>query len=138
MSGSLPILAAEPSLLFPMVALRPEAGRFGQSLMGTRSRFPSRTNLRVTISAKNIERRLGYNGRWRDARGFQNRFQLSRTDNRIHFRNVLLNLVAIALHQASGNNEFFGRSGSLEASHFEDGVDRLLLGRSEERRVGKE
>ncbi len=39
----------------------------------------------------------------------------------------LLNLVAEALDQASGNDEFLGLAAGFVRGHFEDGVDRFLL-----------
>ncbi len=64
----------------------------------------------------------------RQARGFENRFQLAGADYGVDFGNVLANLVAIALDQASGDDELFGRAGGLVARHLENGVDRFLLG----------
>ena len=40
----------------------------------------------------------------------------------------LHDFVAVALDQASGDDEFLGRAGGFEAGHLEDGVDGLLLG----------
>ena len=36
--------------------------------------------------------------------------------------------VAVALDEAAGDDELFGRAGGFVAGHFEDGVDGFLLG----------
>ena len=60
--------------------------------------------------------------------GFENRFELAGADDGVDFRNVFLDFVAIALDEAAGDDELFGAAVGLVARHFEDGVDRLLLG----------
>ena len=72
-------------------------------------------------------REIGESGR--DASGFQNRLELSGANNGVNFRNVLLDFVAITLDEAARDDELAGVALSLEASHLEDGVDRLLFGR---------
>ena len=71
--------------------------------------------------------------RRRDSGGRQNGFQFSRSNDRVHFRNVLLNIVAETLHQAAGDHQLPGAPGGLVLRHFQDGVDRLLLGAGDER-----
>ena len=59
-------------------------------------------------------------------------FKFVRADQRIHFRQVLLNVSPIPLHQAAGDDQFLGPAGLFVLGHLEDGVDRFLL-----RRVNK-
>ena len=40
----------------------------------------------------------------------------------------LADIAAIALHQAAGDDQLLGAADFLVLGHFEDGVDRLLLG----------
>ena len=47
---------------------------------------------------------------WRYPGGGQNGFQLSRPDYRIHFGNVLTNIVAESFHQAARDHQFLGAS----------------------------
>src|SRR5208283_185076 len=49
-------------------------------------------------------------------------------DYRVHFRNILLNLVSKAFYQAAGYNQALGLAGGLVTRHFKDGIDRFLLG----------
>ena len=68
----------------------------------------------------------GWSGR--NASRFQNGFKFAGADYGVDFRNVLADFVAIALYEAAGDDELFGRAGGFVARHFEDGVDGLLLG----------
>ena len=54
-------------------------------------------------------------------------FELVGADDRIHFRNVLLNISAIPLDQAARDDETLRFAGFLVLGHFEDGIDRFLL-----------
>ncbi len=65
----------------------------------------------------------------RDPCGFENRFELAGADDCINLGNVLADLISVALHQASGDDQLSCRAGSLEASHLENRIHRLLLGR---------
>ena len=67
------------------------------------------------------------------AGGGENLFQLAGADDRVDFGNVLLNLVAEALDQASGDDEFLGLAAGFVGGHLEDGVDRFLLRALDER-----
>ena len=64
-----------------------------------------------------------------DPRGLKNRLQLACANDGIHFRNIFTDLVAVTFDEAAGNDQFGCPAFSFEASHFENGVDRLLLGR---------
>ncbi len=68
-----------------------------------------------------------------DSGGGQNVFQFSGSDDRIDFGNILANLIAEALDEASGDHQFLGLARSFVAGHFEDGVHRLLLRALDER-----
>src|ERR1035441_8813407 len=68
-----------------------------------------------------------------DSGGGQNAGQLAGAENGVDLRDVLLNLVAVALHQAAGDDELAGTAVRLVPNHFEDGIDRLLLGGVDER-----
>jgi hypothetical protein len=57
----------------------------------------------------------------------ENGFELAGADDGVDFRDVSPDLVAIALDEAPGDDEFFGAAGGFEASHFEDGVDGFLF-----------
>ena len=72
-------------------------------------------------------------GRWSggsggDACGFEDGFELAGADDGVDFRDVFLDFVAIALDEAAGDDELARAACGFVASHFEDGVDRLLLG----------
>ena len=54
--------------------------------------------------------------------------QLIGADDRVHFRHVLPDVAAIALHQAAGDDQLLRAAGLLVLGHLEDGVDRFLLG----------
>ena len=58
----------------------------------------------------------------------QHAFQLIRADHVIDFRDLLLNLLPVALHQASGHHQFLGGAEFLVLGHFQNGVDGFLLG----------
>ena len=49
-------------------------------------------------------------------------------DQCIHFRHVLLDVAAIAFHQAAGHDQLFCAAGFLKLGHFKNGLDRFLLG----------
>ena len=73
------------------------------------------------------ERRLrGYSG------GGEDVFEFAGTDHRVDLGDVFLDFVAIALDQASGDDQLLRFSMGLVASHLEDGVDRFLFGRVDE------
>ena len=74
-----------------------------------------------------VERRCS-GDRLRDSCGFEDRLQLSGADYCIDLWDAFLNLVAVALDQASGDDQLFRFAGRFVARHFEDGVDGLLLG----------
>ena len=64
--------------------------------------------------------------------GRQNSFDFACSDDRVHFRNLLANLVAVALDQASGDDQFFRAAEFLVLGHLQDRVDRFFLrGRDE-------
>ena len=70
----------------------------------------------------------GRGGSGREAGGFEDRFELAGADHGVDFRNVFADFVAIALDEAAGDDELAGAALGFVAGHFEDGVDRLLLG----------
>ena len=58
----------------------------------------------------------------------QNRLQLARPDNRVYLGNILLDLIPIPLHQASGDHNPLGLAAGLVLHHLQNRVHRLLLG----------
>ena len=60
--------------------------------------------------------------------GFDDAFDFAGADDRVYFGNLLENLVAVAFHQAAGDDEFFGGAEFFVLGHFEDGVDGFFLG----------
>ena len=71
--------------------------------------------------------------RWRDSRRRQNLFQFTRAHDRVHFRNILANVVAKAFDQASGDDQFAGAAIGLVARHLQNGVHGFLLRAGDER-----
>ena len=63
----------------------------------------------------------------------KNALQFARSHHRIDFRNILANLVAISLYQASGNNKSSRAASLLVSRHFQDRVYRLLFRRIDKR-----
>ena len=65
-----------------------------------------------------------------EARSTEDSFEFACAYNRVYFRNVLLDLVTVALNQASGDDQALGFAtvGLLMLHHLKDSVDRLLLG----------
>jgi hypothetical protein len=65
-----------------------------------------------------------------EAGGFEDGFELAGADYGVDFGDVLLDLVAVALDEAAGDDEALGFAavGDLVLHHLEDGVDGLLLG----------
>ena len=82
---------------------------------------------------KNDEWGIARRGRGRNAGCGENIFQFAGADDGVDFGNVFANLVAEALDQASGDDEFFRLASGLVRGHFEDGVDRFLLRAFDER-----
>ena len=74
--------------------------------------------------------RLRRCGRRSQPRRLQDRLQLARADDRIDLGDVPADLVAVSLHQASGNDQPLRLTAMLELvlHHLEDGIHRLLLG----------
>lgn len=60
-------------------------------------------------------------------------FQLARAYDGIDLRNIFADLLSEALDQASGDDEFFRLAGSFMTGHFEDGINRFLLGAVDKR-----
>ncbi len=88
-------------------------GRFGRAL---RKNVEGRVVLRVTAGS--------------EACGGEDCFEFAGADDGVDFRDVLLDLVAVALDQAAGDDDALGFSAVLflVLHHLEDGVDRLLFG----------
>ena len=122
-----PGVAAEAACAFAAVAFWSGGGRSSGSC-ACRPAIPCRAWLSAWALREDGEERGRSGGSGREPRGFQNRFELAGADHGVDFRNVLHDLVAVALHQAAGNDELFGAALSFVAGHFENGVDRLLLG----------
>ena len=78
---------------------------------------------------QNHERGIALCGgrRWCQSGCGENLFQFAGSNDGVDFRNVLLDLVAEAFDQASGDDEFFRVAAGFVGSHLEDGVDRFLL-----------
>ena len=64
--------------------------------------------------------------------GGEDAFKLASADDRVDLGDVFLDFVAVALDEASGNDELLGFAVRLKTGHLEDGVDRFLLGRVDE------
>jgi len=67
-------------------------------------------------------------GRHAEAGGFEDGLEFAGADYGVDFGDGLADVVAVALDEAAGDDELFGRAGGFEAGHFEDGVDGFLLG----------
>ncbi len=65
---------------------------------------------------------------WRDSGGRQNALQFARAYDRVHFRNILANFVAIALDQAARHDQLARPAIGLVPRHFQNRVHRFLLG----------
>ncbi len=63
-----------------------------------------------------------------NARCFQDRLQFAGAYHGIHFRDIPANLVAVALHQASGDDQLGCPPPGFVARHLQNRVNRLLLG----------
>ena len=64
--------------------------------------------------------------------GGQDIFELAGSHQRIDFGNLLEDLIAIALNQASGHDQFFGHAEFFVFGHFQNRVDRFFLRRGDE------
>src|SRR5208282_902112 len=80
------------------------------------------------IEWRRLSRRFRYSG------SGENFLQFAGADDRVHFRNVLSDLIAKTLDQAAGNHEALRLAARLLAvqlpfvtGHFEDGIDGFLL-----------
>ena len=49
-------------------------------------------------------------------------------DERVDFRQICLDIAAVALHQAAGDDQLLRAAGLLVLGHLENGVDGFLLG----------
>ena len=133
---ALPVVAAEAALLFAVVAFGSVLRTVldwgwlrSRGLVGAGSRFLTGTGLSHLNAGEDIEGRDGCGrGGGRETSSFKNGFEFAGADYGVDFRDALQDFVAVALDQASGNDQFAGRAGGFEAGHLEDGVDGLLLG----------
>ena len=96
--------------------------------VGACAGFAAFANFCMAISAEDVEGRWSCGLQRGNAGSFQNGLEFAGADHGIDFGNALADLVAVALDEASGDDQFLRRAGGFEARHFEDGVDRLLLG----------
>ena len=64
--------------------------------------------------------------------GLNDVFDLAGADDRVHFGNLLANLVAKALDQAAGDDQALRAAEFLVFGHLQDGVDGFLLRRLDE------
>ena len=95
--------------------------------------FEAGADIGVAVAAEDVEwRNRSRRGGHREACGLEDRLQFAGADYGVDFWDALLDFVAVALDEAAGDNELAGRTGGLEAGHFEDGVDGFLLGRVDE------
>src|SRR6185369_7895339 len=60
-------------------------------------------------------------------------FQFARPNHGIDYRDVFLDLVAVAFDEAPGDDQFLGAATRLVVRHFEDRIHRLLLSRVDKR-----
>ena len=109
--GAIPGIAGEAALPAAMIAFGPRGRR---------------------AAIQNVER-TGRARRCRDSGSGQNLVQFARANDRVHFRNVLADLVVKTFHQAPGDDQSFCFAAGLVAGHFEDRVDRFLLGAGDKR-----
>ena len=129
-----------------LVLLDGESDRPAQRrpIRATRLRRPFRVR-RWRRARQNVERRQRWSRRSRcgrllrrplssQPRRFQDRLQLAGADDRVDFGNVAADLVAVALHEAAGDDQLAAlcRHSHLVPRHLQDRVDRLLLGRVDE------
>ena len=122
MGCALPVVAAEAALAFAVIAFAAGGAfvRAGEGLLAG-------AGFCCGAVEDGEERWWGwFSG---EAGGFEYRLELAGADYGVDFRDALADLVAVALDEAAGDDEFSCRAGGLVAGHFEDGVDRLLLGR---------
>ena len=126
MGCALPVVAAEAALLLALVALRAGSSLTRCLCVPASDSWPGRVSPALPVRMLKGERSA--RGGHRQAGGFENRLQFAGADHGVHFGNALPDFVAVALHQAAGDDELFGRAGGLVARHLENGVDRLLLG----------
>ena len=82
---------------------------------------------------QNDERGIARCGSGRKAGCGENIFQLAGAYNGVDFGNIFADLVAEALDKAPGDDELLRLASGLVRGHFEDRVDRLLLGAFDER-----
>ena len=59
--------------------------------------------------------------------GFQDAFHFAGSHDRVHFRHLSENLVAVAFDEASCNDKFFRRAEFFVLRHLENGVNGFLL-----------
>ncbi len=79
--------------------------------------------------AQDLEQlRPGRSGRHAQACCLQHLLKLASADHGIDFRDVLADLVAVALHQAAGDDQLLRASRALVLRHFQNGIHRFLLG----------
>ena len=92
----------------------------------------ARSSAAPGVRAKNVQRRLPL-GRRPPPIALDDLRHFAGAEHRVDLRNLLLQLVAIALGQAAGDDQPPARAVLLVLRHLEDGVDRLLLRRVDER-----
>jgi len=79
-----------------------------------RTGFLAGANFGLAAAAENVEETGNCNDlRARQACRFENGLQFPGADHGVHLRDALPDLVAIALHQAAGDNQPLGRARAL-------------------------
>ena len=117
--GTIPRCPGKPPLRLAQIALSPRAEPCALSPV------PCIQNTKRRISNR-FRRSI-------QPRRSQDLFQFARAHNSVDFRNILPDLVPIALHQATGHNEPPRPAIRLVLRHLEDRIDGLLLGRVNKR-----
>src|SRR5258708_38608902 len=79
-------------------------------------------------AAEELQRRSGAS-----PDGSNDFWDLTRADDRVDLGDLFLELVAVALGEAAGDDETLAGAVFLQLRHLEDRVDRLLLGGVDER-----
>ena len=89
--------------------------------------FFARADFRVGTRQNREGRGRGGRGGGVEACGFEDGFELSGSHDGVDFRDVFLDLVAIALDKAASDDEFFCAAAGFVTRHLKDGRNGFLL-----------
>ena len=129
MRCALPIVATEATLLLAEIAFRSKGWlEVVPMLVRACLGFLAGASFGCFAGEDSERGKRGCLGRHRKTSGLKDGLELAGADHGIDFGDALLNLVAVALDEAAGDNELFGRARGFVAGHFKDGIDGFLLG----------